>query len=64
MNPRVEHCGTYEKWSLVENFHEYGCFLRCRYSSTSGGFGLLVPSDLAVIGNAKPLASYLLAIFH
>ena len=33
------------------------------YPSASGGYGLLVPSDRAVICSAKPLRSYLLADF-
>ena len=37
--------------------------MRCRYSSASGGYGLLAPSDRAVICSAKPLRSYLLADF-
>ena len=37
--------------------------MRCRYSSASGGYRLLVPSDRAVICSAKPLRSYLLADF-
>ena len=37
--------------------------MRCRYSSASGGFELLVPSDQAVVCSAKPLRSYLLADF-
>ena len=37
--------------------------LKFAYSSASGGYGLLVPSDRAVICSAKPLRSYLLADF-
>ena len=33
------------------------------YSSASGGLGLLVPSDRAVICSAKPLRGYLLVDF-
>ena len=40
-----------------------GAFMRCRYSSASGGYALLVPSDRAVICSAKPLRNYLLADF-
>ena len=37
--------------------------MRCRYSSASGGSGVLVPSDRAILCSAKPLRSYLLADF-
>ena len=37
--------------------------MRCRYSSASGGFGLLVPSDWAVICSAKLLRNYMIADF-
>ena len=37
--------------------------MRCRYSSASDGFRLLVPGERAVICSAKPLRSYLLADF-
>ena len=42
----------------------YQGFTQCRYSLASGGFGLLVPSDRAVICSAKPVRSYLLVRFH
>ena len=51
------------KPSLVRSSHGYQCFMRCRYSSASGGYRLLVPSDRAVICSVKPLRSYLLADF-
>ena len=63
MNPHVDHWGTFDKQSPVENFHEYWRSMRYRHSSTSGIFGLLVPSDWAVRGSAKPLLSYLFALF-
>ena len=44
----ADHWGTLEKASPIGNFHGYQRFMRCRYSSASGGYGLLVPSDRAV----------------
>ena len=49
------------KPSPVGSSHGYQCFMRCRYSSASDGYGLLVLSDRAVKCSAKPLKSYLLA---
>ena len=37
--------------------------MRCRFSLAAGGFGLLEPSDRAVICSAKLLRSYLLVDF-
>ena len=37
--------------------HRYQRMMQCRYSSASGGFGLLVPSDRVIICSAKPLRS-------
>ena len=42
----------------------YQGFTQCRYSSASGGFQLLVPSDRAVICSDKPVRSFLLVRFH
>ena len=53
----------HEKPSPVGSSHGYQRFMRCRYSSASGGFRLLVPSDRAVICSAKPLRRYSLADF-
>ena len=41
----------------------YEAHMGCSYSSASGGFGLLVLSDWAVICSAKPLRSNPLADF-
>ena len=60
---RANHCGTVEKPSSVGSSHGYQRFMQCRYSSASGGFRSLVPSDRAVICCAKPPRSYLLADF-
>ena len=62
-NPAPTAGGTLERPSPVGSSHGYQRFMRCRYSSASGGYGLLAPSDRAVICSAKPLRSYLLADF-
>ena len=53
----------HEKLSPVGSSNGYQRFMRCRYSSASGGFRLLVPSDRAVICCAKPLRNYPLSDF-
>ena len=47
----------------LRSSYRYRRFMRCSYSSASGGFGLLVPSDWAVMCSAKPLRSDPLADF-
>ena len=60
---RADYWGKLEKPSLVGSSHGYQHFMRCRFSSATGGFGLLEPSDRAVICSAKPHRSYLLIDF-
>ena len=57
------HLAILEKPIPVGGSHGYQHLMLCRYSSVSGGFGVLVPSDRAVICGAKLLRSYLLADF-
>ena len=51
---RADNWGTLEKPSPVGSCHGYQHFMRCWYSSASGGFGLVL-SDRAVICTVKPL---------
>ena len=44
-----------DKSGLVGSSDGYQRFTQCSYSLVSGGHGLLVPSDQAVIFSAKPL---------
>ena len=55
--------GTLEKPSPVGSSHGYRRFMRCGYSSASGGFGFLAPQWPGGGISAKPLKSYLLANF-
>ena len=60
-NPAPTTWGHLRSRVTVGSSHGYQRFMRCRNSSASGGFVLLVPSDRAVICSAKPLRNYLLA---
>ena len=46
---RADLGGTLEKPSAVGSSRGYQRFVRCRYSSASGGLGLLVPSERVVV---------------
>ena len=53
----MQHNKPPEKQSLVASCHGYQRFMRWRYSAASGGFGLVAPSDWALICIARPLLS-------
>ena len=69
--PRIRRAEWSKAWRALEriwsdaNWIQVGRagYIWCTYSSASSGFELLVPSDWAVICNAKPLRIYLLADF-